>query len=382
MIPRGSWQAAAVVACRAVFTARPIFNAALALAAFGCWCLPGAAAADPVEVERLIREGVALRRAHSDQEALPLFQRAYGLAATPRAAAQLGLVELALGYLLDAERHLAESLAVPRDIWVKGNRKALDKAFARLRARIGEVVVSGGPPGAAVKLNGAVAGKLPLPAPLRAAEGRATVEVAAVGFRAASQVVTVKGGEQTKLAVDLEALPSSPTSAVPLPPTRIAGPAPIPTPSELAPARMDDTSRDDTSPIARKGTSLARPAAWILAAGAAGAVGFGVFETVAWWKRKNDFENHSSLVPGRSEPLVDCGEKVASRGGPECQALYDRAARAKTLLMLGYACGGALAVGAAILFVVASPPGDSETSHALACGPTLPLRGATCRLSF
>src|SRR5947208_347598 len=60
-----------------------------------------AIAADAGDAEALIREGVALRRAGSDVRALPLFQKAHEIAHTPRTAAQLGLVEFALGYSMD-----------------------------------------------------------------------------------------------------------------------------------------------------------------------------------------------------------------------------------------------------------------------------------------
>src|SRR5436190_20407640 len=113
---------ARVLACRAVRSA-PL------LCALTCAALLAgssvARAADSGEVERLIRQGVELRMKHDDQQALPLFQKAYGMTATPRTAAQLGLVELSLGYLLESERHLTESLAATHDVWVKRNRPAL-----------------------------------------------------------------------------------------------------------------------------------------------------------------------------------------------------------------------------------------------------------------
>jgi hypothetical protein len=41
-------------------------------------------AADPAEVERLLQDGIRLRREGSDGRALPLFQKAHDLAHTPR----------------------------------------------------------------------------------------------------------------------------------------------------------------------------------------------------------------------------------------------------------------------------------------------------------
>src|SRR4051812_16035681 len=106
------------IARRRVVAAPGLVVAILALVVFPVV----ARAADPTEIEDLIRQGNDLRRAGKDERALPLLRKAYDLAGTPRTAAQLGLVEVALGYRLEAERHLSESLASPRDVWVRKNR--------------------------------------------------------------------------------------------------------------------------------------------------------------------------------------------------------------------------------------------------------------------
>ena len=78
----------------------------------GCLALPSlqsatAAGEDP---EALIKQGVELRRQGKDAKAEGYMRRAYQLAATPRTAAQLGLVEVAVKNYLDAEAHLSEAL--------------------------------------------------------------------------------------------------------------------------------------------------------------------------------------------------------------------------------------------------------------------------------
>jgi hypothetical protein len=55
-----------------------------------------AGGAEPAE-DALIRQGIELRRRQEDAAAFPLFKRAYELRRSPRAAAQMGLDELALG---------------------------------------------------------------------------------------------------------------------------------------------------------------------------------------------------------------------------------------------------------------------------------------------
>jgi hypothetical protein len=80
------------------------------------------------EAEALLREGVSLRRAHRDQEALDTFQRALALEPTLIARAQVALAEQALGHWLEAERELKIVLQSKGDPWVETNRAALENA--------------------------------------------------------------------------------------------------------------------------------------------------------------------------------------------------------------------------------------------------------------
>ena len=68
----------------------------------------GAARADepPGDAEALIQHGIELRRAGKNGEALSEFQKAYAIAPTPRAQAQIALALHALGDWLGAERGL------------------------------------------------------------------------------------------------------------------------------------------------------------------------------------------------------------------------------------------------------------------------------------
>ena len=151
-----------------------------ALAMFLMISRAGAAAPqtdDSTEVEALIREGVSLRQSGKDERALPVFQKAYHLVRSPRTAGQLGLVQMAMGYWLDAEQHLTEALESPDHPWVAKNRAGLEGALANLRSKIGEITIGGAVPGAAVQVNGRMAGTIPLPAPIRLAKGKVEIRV-------------------------------------------------------------------------------------------------------------------------------------------------------------------------------------------------------------
>ncbi len=177
-------------------------------------------AADPKQVEDLLQEGIRLRREGSDGRALPLFQKAHELAHTPRTAAQLGLVEYALGYSLDAATHLSQGLAASNDVWIRSHRAVLEDALAQVRGTIGELAVTGSPDGAEVILNGKSVGRLPLAAPVASGQGPATLELRAPGYLNASSSVSVVGGKlatvHLELARELNLNASAPTTSLPV----------------------------------------------------------------------------------------------------------------------------------------------------------------------
>ena len=134
-----------------------------------------AAARAEDDPEALIHRGVELRRQGDDQQAETLIRRAYELAPSPHAEAQLGLVELALNRTLDAETHLSEALAT-NDPWVSSHRDILETTRAKLRKQLACVQILGAPPGAMV----ARANKPPTPVP---ADGNVWVAPGAVALR-------------------------------------------------------------------------------------------------------------------------------------------------------------------------------------------------------
>jgi hypothetical protein len=171
-----------------------------------------AQAAEPIDVEDLIRQGVELRRQGKDARSLPLFEEAYRLAPTPRSAAQLGLVEMALGYRLEAERHLHEALSAPHDIWVQRHRDQLEESLGKVRSAIGELIVNGSPIGAEVRVNGNRVGQLPLLAPIRLGEGPASIELRAPGYTSVFQKLSILGARRFNLRMDLHPAPVVPAA--------------------------------------------------------------------------------------------------------------------------------------------------------------------------
>jgi hypothetical protein len=356
-----------------------------------------ARANDTAEAEALIRQGVELRSQKKDERALPLFEKAYQLSRTPRTAGQLGLVEMALGYFVDADRYLSEAVASPDHPWVAKNLATLKAQLATAKSQIGELYIIGEPVGAEVLVNGKPVGKLPLSAPIRLDKGRADVQVRAPGYTATSDSIVMVGGKREdrsyRLAREAVAAPVAPTpAAVPPPamppPTETKPPGPSVALSAPPPASAGAGSNEPAAAIATTSAapggddhSSLRPYAW--GAGIAGAAGlvFGAFEGITAIKKRNDFNNHMGPDPSTGGQITDCATTDLT---PACKSIKDSWSTARTLSIVGLVAGAVLAGGAAALWVVSSPKEHAGSTSALACAPDVGVgsRGVACQLRF
>src|SRR5689334_525519 len=110
----------------------------------------GGAALAADSADQLIKKGLEARKRGDDLGALPLFEQAYKLSPTPRAAAQRGFCEQALGRWADAEVHLEEALKSPEDAWVKKNRGPIQASLTTAKAKVAIIEVTGEPVGGEV----------------------------------------------------------------------------------------------------------------------------------------------------------------------------------------------------------------------------------------
>jgi tetratricopeptide (TPR) repeat protein len=163
---------------------------------------PDAWAAD--DADALIQHGIELRKKGQDDAALTEFRRAYGLARTPRAAAQLGFAEQATGDWAAAEGHVQEALAAASDLWIVKNRATIEGSLRTIEQHTARIDVLGGVSGAEVEVNGRPTGKLPLGESVRVNAGAVNVVVRASGYRTVVRTVTVAPGERTKVHFVLE----------------------------------------------------------------------------------------------------------------------------------------------------------------------------------
>ena len=354
------------------------------------WTRGARAAGESGEAEALIRQGVELRSQGKDERALPLFEKAYQLSRTPRTAGQLGLVEMALGYYVDAERYLGEAVSAPDHPWVAKNLATLKSQLATAKGMIGELAISGEPMGAEVWVNGKQVGRLPLPAPLRLDKGRAEIQIRATGYVATSDTVAITGGKREeqsfRLVREPVAAPAVVTPVTPAPATGTTMPKPAETPvASATPAGSPEATPSTPAPTgatvtatsgqpASDGTNL-RPYAWGAAGGAALGLILGTVEGLAAIKKKNEFNEHKG-----PDGSFDCGTDALNAA---CKSIQDSHSTARTLAIVGFVAGGVLAGVSVALFVMSSPgEAKSGTTSALACVPDVVSRGVSCRLQF
>jgi hypothetical protein len=199
--------------------------------------------------EALIQEGVKLRRQGDDARAEGYIRRAYQIAATPRTAAQLGLVELALKEYLEAEGHLAEAMRTP-DAWINAHRKTIEDSLTMAHAHLVRVKITGAPKGTTVSVDGADAQPLRSDAAVWIKPGVATLALQATGYKSATLSATGAAGDTRDVTVDMPALAAPPpVASAPSPePVAPAPAAPEPEGGAGAPATQPSPPHDEGTP--------------------------------------------------------------------------------------------------------------------------------------
>ena len=254
------------------------------------------------EEDRLIREGVESRRKNNDTEALESFKKAYELGHSPRAVAQMGLAEIALGRWVEAAGHLEEALAHAADPWVAKHLSTLNESYGLVRKRVGELDVIGSPARATVAVEGVVVGNLPLAKPLRVRSGECRFVVSAPGYESIARTVDVAAGQLTRETVNLSKV------AGPVQPTSETGPVahPVAVESEQGQATPRKPETDSTSstttnspPPSGAGSSNHLPTIGIVL-GSVGlaAVAAGVVFSVKTRSAGQDAANNPTFDPG------------------------------------------------------------------------------------
>lgn len=285
--------------------------------------------------EIMIKKGVALRRRGQDREAVVLFRQAYDVSHSHRAAAQLGLCELALEQWFDAEQHISEALLAESDPWVSSKRSTLEAARLAVRRHLASVRVEGDPKGAIVILNQRVLGPLPLEEEAWVLAGTQVASVSKAGYKTQSQTINVQAGERVTLSFKL----LKPGPAV-VAPNLSQGPAAIDAPVDSA--SSPSSSRSTWRPYAMW-TSLGLGAASL---------------SFALWNHVQHESSTSKFNDDKGDCYEDGGQVF---GGAECDALASEIGSAKALLTVGYV-GAAVFSGIAVALLATNPNSNSQAT--------------------
>jgi hypothetical protein len=222
----------------------------LAVVALGVVTAGPAAASDPNDPDALIARGLELRHAGKEKEALPLFQQAAEKKRTPRAVAQVGLCELALGLWVEGEDHLQQALTNKTDPWIRKNERQLKAAVDNIQDRLGSLDVWGDPAGAKVAVDGHAMGTLPLERPLRLSTGQHSLVIESAGFVTVSRLVHVPVRAVAREHASLAPIPVA--LVQPPPPSALPPPEPAkqPTSATLVTKRAESPEGESAgSPI-------------------------------------------------------------------------------------------------------------------------------------
>jgi hypothetical protein len=135
------------------------------------------------DAEALVAEAIRLRRAGDEPAALRVLEQARTRAPdSTRVLVHIASVHQALGNWVAAEVFLVDVLGRRADGYVERNQALLEDALQVVQAHLAELVVTGSPAGAAVRLDGRPVGALPLAAGLRVPVGVHVIDLEADGY--------------------------------------------------------------------------------------------------------------------------------------------------------------------------------------------------------
>jgi hypothetical protein len=188
---------------------RNLCRAALvAVVALGATTQP-AAAADPVAsdvgIDDQINEGIALRRAGKDEAALGVFLDLEKRAPdSVRLLLHITTAALATGKWTLANDYMQKASARKDDAYYQRHRAAIENVERVIAQHVGQFRANGSPPGAEVRLSGAVIGTLPMGNAKAIEVGSYMLEVSKPGFFSLRRPVTIASdGSLTQEDIEL-----------------------------------------------------------------------------------------------------------------------------------------------------------------------------------
>jgi hypothetical protein len=335
----------------------------------------GAYGAD--DADELIKQALELRRRGDDLGAFPLFERAWKLAPTPRAAAQLGFCAQALGRWADAEVHLSEALKATNDPWVKKNRAPIEDSLATTKTHVAVIEISGEPAGGEVLVNGNLVGTLPLPGPVRVGAGELDLELRARGYQRATRNLRVDGGQYQKVV-----LRAQPDAAATAPPPAGSTMVAIAPPPQVTTGTTPDPATTPPATVTAQPASPVpgwrRAAKWVSWGVGAAALGVGIYGASRNGSLVDDFDKGCAIDP-QVGPYAVAGSGRTNAG---CASLKSDYESASTMSTIGFVGAGVFAA-AGVVLLLTEPAEEHRT--AWSCVPGIAPRDGVslgCSLRF
>jgi hypothetical protein len=247
--------------------------------------------------EKLIKQGNDMRRAGDNTRAYGYFKRAYDISHTPRAAAQLGLMEQSLERFAESERHFTEALAAS-DPWIDQNRGVLEDSRKKVRAHLGRVELQGVPSGTTVEIAGQPGVPLPPDGVIWIKPGDSELRIAAPAHEPATKKVSAAAGASVTVSVELPATPGATTAGsgggpadTTTPPPKVDVVPPPPPPPGITAHGGDEGSGKRVAGLATAGGGAAAVIAGVLFYRSASS--------------KVDTINHAAATGGTYDPSAD-----------------------------------------------------------------------------
>jgi PEGA domain len=171
---------------------------------------PPANAQDAARAAEQRKRADELMDSYKYTEALDLYAQSYATTKDPALLYNMGRGHEALGQYPEALEKLErfERDATPE---LRAKVPGLAQRIADVRAHVSTLLIHANVPGARVLLSNRALGTTPLPGPIKANAGRATVEVLADGYQPFRQEIELKGGASATIEANLV---SRDTSAV------------------------------------------------------------------------------------------------------------------------------------------------------------------------
>ncbi len=157
------------------------------------------------EARRHFDQGVALLQVGNHAGALAELTESYRLRPVPAVLKNIAIAQQGLFRYSDAiatlQKYLAEATNLPPEEVAEVNN-----LIAEMKALLADVAIVVKPVGATITVDGRVAGKAPLAAPLALAAGIHIIEISAEGHEPTKREITVAAGVAQELKVDLVAI--------------------------------------------------------------------------------------------------------------------------------------------------------------------------------